>query len=299
MTVEEFMRYELPTADTLRQRLTKGEPLLTETDKDALSLPFENFYFASQLGLRQINPGYHDPWGLLPRVPTLQEAEARREKRRAEAMPILEQGRNLLERLSGEIARLADTYGPEAKGLAFDFRGVSRMIDGADMEEVLDSLNSLFLKTDEFSRRCYTGEARPETPATAPATDKPAEGAEATPPRGGRRRGPKPVIPNDCYQTQALLAVALETTQKNVSQWVNGLAARPHGFCWPFPLKDKARLDRCKAAIRENRESRTATAKATKILKRRNRKPKPEAFNEEWGRHNGGDEWRRDADGPQ
>ncbi len=110
---------------------------------------------------------------------------------------------------------------------------------------------------------------------------------QAIPPGKPRRRGPKPVIPPDCYQTQSLLAAALETSQKNVSQWVRGEGRPPRDFCWPFPIGDKKRLDKCKEEIRRNRESREATAGATKILKKRTRRPKPQAYKEEWGKHNG------------
>lgn len=217
MTVEEYAAYELPTVETFRQRLAGGKPLLEERDKDALSLPFEEFYYASRLEPCVVNLGYCDEMGLLPRFMAKSEAEARRNKRQEDARPLLEQGRSRLNRLSAELAELADTYGAEAKALAFDFRRVECMIDSEDMEKICNTLEELYENTDDFSKRCFTGEAKPEPPMADTEADKTATDKAATPLKKSRAQ--------DMEITQKGAADAITRVLKGV-EWHTGKRGR-------------------------------------------------------------------------
>ena len=136
MTVEEFMRYELPTADTLRQRLAQ-DLFLGEKDEVALCFPFN--YCEEKNGKDEIKPIFY-------------------------------RGIDLLKQLSETLVVLSTLYGPKAKSLAADFLELSRKADtywdrrgDLSWKEITETI---FDKSDEFARECFiNGEAKPETPA--------------------------------------------------------------------------------------------------------------------------------------
>ena len=156
---EDFTQYEPPTASTMRERLEQGE-LFTHSDVSALLFPIALYYDASRIEFHRYN-----------HATAHNEAEKRREMRIEAAQPVFNRCLDLLSRLSCELVLLADTYGNGAKSLAFDLRKAVAKARSAefrkDLAECIDFLKEVLEdKATEFARKCFIGEAKPETAGT-------------------------------------------------------------------------------------------------------------------------------------
>lgn len=125
MTVEEFMRYELPTADTFRQRLTEYL-FLDGKDVEALAFPFN--YCEENNGNEDIKSAYY-------------------------------RGIDLLKQLATILIELSNFYGAKAKKLAADFLELSRKADAywngkgdLSWKEIKETICD---KSKEFARECF------------------------------------------------------------------------------------------------------------------------------------------------
>lgn len=150
--IESFMRYTPPDAKTMRQRLAMGD-LFTDGDVSMLLFPIELYWDASGTEFHVFNSPEHN------------EVENRWQERIEVVQPIFDRGLALLRLVSSELAQLADTYGADAKDLAFDFKVAADKAANAewrkDIEECYVFLKGIFgNKAIAFARKCFTGEAR-------------------------------------------------------------------------------------------------------------------------------------------